>query len=184
MRLPGTPRVTVLDAWQPIAGLPAPGSSELDSLAAELDAYLRARRPERDLRPGRSRDVWHCTVRAHPDSAPLPDERWASTVRRILAATGIVPVDDPLACRWIALRIGNHEARIVAPLMRADGSTPYLERDLSLAHAACQLASFDRAGRLRASTARTAPAQTRPASALRSTAAPWGGTPAPAAPHR
>ncbi|MGW2540726.1 hypothetical protein ACWC5I_07600 [Kitasatospora sp. NPDC001574] len=149
-----------------------------------MDAHLNARKPERDLRPGRSRDVWHCTVRSHPDSAPLPDERWALAARRILAATGIAPADDPEACRWIALRIGAHEARIVAPLVRADGSTPRLQRDLSLAHAACQLESFDHAGRLRAATARTAPAQGGPVPALRSTAPPWGGSPAPAAPRR
>ncbi|MBV6695549.1 hypothetical protein KV557_00210 [Kitasatospora aureofaciens] len=125
-----------------------------------MDEFLHVHRPDRDRRPGRSRDVWHCTIRDHPDASALTDAQWAATTRRVLAATGIVPADDPSAgCRWIALRLDSHEVRIIAPLMRPDGTVPPLHRDHSLAHAACQLADLDHAnGRHRTLAARTRPA--------------------------
>ncbi|GAB7185646.1 hypothetical protein ATKI12_5477 [Kitasatospora sp. Ki12] len=133
-----------------------PGSIELAALAEELNELLRAHRPDQDERLGRSRDVWHCTIRDHPDAPRLTDAQWAATARRVLASTRIVSADDPSAsCRWIALRTGSHEVRIIAPLMRADGTTPPLHRDHSLARAACQLVDLDLAGRHRAVAART-----------------------------
>ncbi|MFC9327915.1 hypothetical protein [Kitasatospora sp. NPDC057015] len=112
-------------------------------LVTDLDADLARLRPEQERRPGRSRDVWHCTLRAHPDSAPLSDARWEDAVRRVLAATGIAPGHDPMACRWIALRVDSHEVRIIAPLARRDGLPPRVDRDTSRAMAACQLLDRD-----------------------------------------
>ncbi|MFJ7278298.1 hypothetical protein [Kitasatospora sp. NPDC098663] len=101
--------------------------------------------------------MWHCAIRDHPDAPRLTDSQWAATARRVLAATGIVPADEPSAgCRWVALRTGSHEVRIIAPLMRPDGTVPPLHRDHSLAHAACQLADLELSnGRRRAATSRT-----------------------------
>ncbi|MFC9331977.1 hypothetical protein [Kitasatospora sp. NPDC057015] len=87
--------------------------------------------------------MWHCTLRAHPDSAALTDARWAEAARRVLAAAGIAPDGDPLACRWVALRVDSHEIRIIAPMARADGHLPQLDRDASRAHAVCQLLDFE-----------------------------------------
>ncbi|WP_395297302.1 hypothetical protein ACF9IK_30605 [Kitasatospora hibisci] len=116
--------------------------------------------------------MWHCTIRDHPDAPPLTDAQWAATARRVLAATGIVPAADPSAgCRWIALRLDSHEVRIIAPLMRPDGTAPPLHRDHSLAHAACQLADLDHSnGRHRtlAACTRPAPVRAMPASVARS----------------
>lgn len=133
----------MIDAWRPIGRLPDLDTPGLDALAAELDAHLTVHRPQPGQRTTRSRDVWHYTIRDHPDRPPLRDEQWAAVARRVLAATGIAPDGDPDACRWLALRTDSHEIRIVAPLMRADGTTPALHRDLSLAHAACQLAALE-----------------------------------------
>ncbi|WP_157531424.1 MULTISPECIES: hypothetical protein [unclassified Kitasatospora] len=151
----GGPGPTVIGAWREISTLPPLATDELDAFAAELDGLLRAHRPGREQRPGRSRDVWHCTIRDHPDAPSLTDAQWAATARRVLAATGIVPADRPGAgCRWIALRLDKHEVRIIAPLMRPDGTAPQLHRDHSLAHAACQLAELEHSvGRHRAQAA-------------------------------
>ncbi|MFD7645113.1 hypothetical protein ACFV4P_31175 [Kitasatospora sp. NPDC059795] len=139
----GHPRARIIAAWRSVPDLPEPGTAEFDALAADLDADLVRLRPSRERRPGRERDVWHCTLRAHPDAPPLPDACWADTAHRVLAATGIAPAGDPLACRWIALRVDSHEVRIIAPLARQDGRLPYLDRDLSRAHAVCQLVDFE-----------------------------------------
>ncbi|GLW58178.1 hypothetical protein [Kitasatospora phosalacinea] len=165
---PGHPRVRIVAAWRPVAELPRPGTAELDALAADLDADLLRLRPERERRPGRERDVWHCTLRAHPDSPPLTDARWAEAARRVLAATGIAPDGDAPACRWIALRVDSHEVRIIAPLARPDGRRPDLERDLSRAMAVCQLLDIDSrrlaataSAALRARPVRSTPSPTR-----------------------
>ncbi|GAA2092077.1 hypothetical protein GCM10009759_17390 [Kitasatospora saccharophila] len=163
---PGHPRVRIVAAWRPVAELPQPGTDELDALAADLDADLLRLRPERERRPGRERDVWHCTLRAHPDSPPLTDARWAEAARRVLAATGIAPGGDAPSCRWIALRVDSHEVRIIAPLARPDGRPPPPERDLSRAMAVCQL--LDVESRRLAAAALPGPG-TRP---VRSTPAP------------
>ncbi|MER7701632.1 hypothetical protein ABTX81_01855 [Kitasatospora sp. NPDC097605] len=148
-----------------------------------MNALLRAHRPHQGERPGRSRDVWHCTIRDHPDAPRRTDAQWAATARRVLAATGIAPADDPSAgCRWIALRTGSHEVRIIAPLMRPDATAPPLHRDHSLAHAACQLADLDLSGGRRAIAARTGH---RPVSAAAQAATSWSWAPEhrPAAPR-
>ncbi|MFJ9446751.1 hypothetical protein ACIRRH_33565 [Kitasatospora sp. NPDC101235] len=175
--------MSVVGAWRGIAELPPPGTPELDCLAAELNALLQAHRPKEGALPGRSRDVWHCTIRDHPDAPRLTDAQWAATVRRVLAATGIVPADDPSAgCRWIALRTDSHEVRIIAPLMRADATAPGLHRDHSLALAACQLADLAHV-RHRAATTHTGHrpvASAMPPAATR----PWAPADRPASPSR
>ncbi|MFF2746455.1 hypothetical protein ACFVVA_13015 [Kitasatospora sp. NPDC058048] len=179
----GGPLVSVVGAWREIAELPPPGTAELDVLAAELNAILREHRPEEGSRPGRSRDVWHCTIRDHPDAPRLTDAQWAAIARRVLAATGIVPPGDPSAgCRWIALRTDSHEVRIIAPLMRVDATAPELHRDHALALAACQLADLDH-GRRRASAVH---AGRRPVASATSAAAtrPWAPEHRPVSPSR
>ncbi|MFJ4676873.1 hypothetical protein [Kitasatospora sp. NPDC088783] len=173
---PGRPRVRIVAAWRPLAELPLPGTAELDALAADLDADLIRLRPERERRPGRERDVWHCTLRAHPDSPPLPDARWAEAARRVLAATGIAPVGDAPACRWIALRVDSHEVRIIAPLARPDGRPPGLERDLSRAMAVCQLLDVEsrRLAAAPSAGSRTGPVRSTPPPTQKPTAAPPG----------
>ncbi|MFF2657379.1 hypothetical protein ACFVUH_08435 [Kitasatospora sp. NPDC058032] len=133
----------IIASWRPVPELPPLGSAQLDALAADLDEDLARLRPESERRPGRSRDVWHCTLRAHPDSPALSDARWAEAARRVLAATGVAPDGDPDGCRWLALRVDSHEIRIIAPMARADGRPPRLERDISRAHAVCQLLDFE-----------------------------------------
>ncbi|MGW3185702.1 hypothetical protein ACWDD9_41180 [Kitasatospora sp. NPDC001119] len=179
----GGPPVSVIGAWREVDDLPPPGSPELDAFAAELNALLRKHRPEAGSRPGRSRDVWHCTIRDHPDAPRLTDAQWAATARRVLAATGIVPAGDPSAgCRWIALRTDSHEVRIIAPLMRADATVPDLHRDHALALAACQLADLDH-GRRRAAAVHTGHrpvTSVTPATAAR----PWAPEHRPVSPSR
>ncbi|MEV7122872.1 hypothetical protein [Kitasatospora griseola] len=170
----GHPRARTIAAWRPVPDLPEPGTAEFDALAADLDADLVRLRPSRERRPGRERDVWHCTVRAHPDAPPLSDARWADAARRVLAATSIAPAGDPLACRWIVLRVDSHEIRIIAPLARQDGRLPRLDRDLSRAHAVCQLVDLES----RRAPAATSPGlQTLPVRSPRSPA--WAATVAP-----
>ncbi|MEU6236956.1 hypothetical protein [Kitasatospora sp. NPDC047058] len=128
-------RLRLVDAWRPVADLPAFGQA---AFAAELAAHLPP--PAGPAEALRTRLVWQCTLRADPDAASPPDHRIQATARRILAATGIAAEDDPASCRWALLRVGDHEARLVAPLARPDGTVVDTGRDRSLALAVCQLA--------------------------------------------
>ncbi|MFI9787317.1 hypothetical protein ACIHEI_28000 [Kitasatospora sp. NPDC051984] len=87
--------------------------------------------------------VWQCTLRTDPDRAPAPDHRFAEVSRRILAATGIAAPGDPAGCRWVLIRTDPHEARLLAPLARADQSLAETSRDRALALAVCQLAEHE-----------------------------------------
>ncbi len=87
--------------------------------------------------------VWQCTLRTDPDRAPAPDRRFAEVSRRILAATGIAAPGDPAGCRWVLIRTDPHEARLLAPLARADQSLAETSRDRDLALAVCQLAEHE-----------------------------------------
>ncbi|MFJ1931696.1 hypothetical protein ACIPLC_15855 [Kitasatospora sp. NPDC086801] len=90
--------------------------------------------------------MWQCTLRTDPDTAAPAEHHFRLTARRILAATGIAPEDDPAACRWALLRVGEHEVRLVAPLARPDGTVADTGRDRSLALAVCHLAETRSAG--------------------------------------
>ncbi|MEV4559454.1 hypothetical protein AB0K51_21025 [Kitasatospora sp. NPDC049285] len=128
----------LLDAWRPVPEL---ATLNQQDLVAELTAHLPpAASPAHTVR---SRAVWQCTLRTDPDRAPVPDHRVAEVARRILAATGIAAPGDPAACRWVLIRTDPHEARIVAPLARADQSLAETSRDRSLALAVCQLAEHE-----------------------------------------
>jgi hypothetical protein len=103
-------------------------------LAHVLDApveRLGARAPERP--------VWVCSVRSnlrHPD---LTDSQWAEVARRVVAATGIAPVGDPDACRWIALRNQARLVHVVATLAREDGTLHNAYRDAFRLQTECHL---------------------------------------------
>ncbi|MET8623728.1 hypothetical protein ABZW30_08225 [Kitasatospora sp. NPDC004669] len=151
----GRHRPHAIAAWRPGVDLPAPGSADMDRLVDELNEPLIQFAADTGSRPGRSRQVWQCALRTHPDSAPLSDQAWANAARRVLAAAGIAPPGDEAACRWIALRIDDHEARIVAPLMRQDGRTPRTHQDISRVTAVCQLIELETTGSRRHTAALT-----------------------------
>ncbi|MGV9268381.1 hypothetical protein ACWDRR_27375 [Kitasatospora sp. NPDC003701] len=128
----------LVDAWRSVPELAALNQQ---AFVAELTAHLpRATSPSQAVR---SRMVWQCTLRTDPDRAPAPDHRFAEVARRILAATGIAVPGDPAACRWVLIRTDPHEARVLAPLARADQSLAETSRDRSLALAVCQLAEYE-----------------------------------------
>ncbi|WP_033820871.1 MULTISPECIES: hypothetical protein [unclassified Kitasatospora] len=127
-------RLRLIDAWRPAADLPA----DQMAFATELAAHLPP--PAGPAEALRTRLVWQCTLRTDPDAAGPADHRFQETARRILAATGIASEDASAACRWALLRVGDHEARLVAPLARPDGTIVDTGRDRSLALAVCQLA--------------------------------------------
>ncbi|MFD9062172.1 hypothetical protein ACFVZ3_11685 [Kitasatospora purpeofusca] len=127
-------RLRLIDAWRPAADLPADQMAFATVLAAHLPP------PAGPAEALRTRLVWQCTLRTDPDAAGPADHRFQETARRILAATGIASEDASAACRWALLRVGDHEARLVAPLARPDGTIVDTGRDRSLALAVCQLA--------------------------------------------
>ncbi|MEV0530756.1 hypothetical protein [Kitasatospora sp. NPDC050463] len=127
-------RLRLIDAWRPAADLPA----DQMAFATALAAYLPP--PAGPAEALRTRLVWQCTLRTDPDAAGPADHRFQETARRILAATGIASEGASVACRWALLRVGDHEARLVAPLARPDGTIVDAGRDRSLALAVCQLA--------------------------------------------
>ncbi|GGR06052.1 hypothetical protein [Kitasatospora griseola] len=143
----------LIAAWRPVADLPALHQA---AFAAELAAHLPP--PAGPAAALRTRLVWQCTLRTDPDAPGPADHRFQETARRILAATGIATDGDPASFRWALLRLGGHEARLVAPLARPDGSVVDTGRDRSLALAVCQLAESRGTGahRPRAATAGTA----------------------------
>ncbi|WP_406483994.1 relaxase/mobilization nuclease domain-containing protein [Streptomyces sp. NBC_01568] len=101
---------------------PDPGRDEtatLAQLATVLDLRVKQagdRAPEKH--------VWHCSVRAAPEDRILTDEEWAVIARRVLNATGIAPVGDPDACRWVAVRHADDHIHIVATKVRGDLRQP------------------------------------------------------------
>ncbi|MFF3536403.1 hypothetical protein ACFYXP_20950 [Streptomyces sp. NPDC002466] len=99
-------------------------SGSLAYLAHALDApveRLGARAPERP--------TWVCSVRSDPRRPDLTDSQWAAVARRLVAATGIAPVGDPDACRWIALRNQPRQVHVVATVAREDGGLHNTYRD-------------------------------------------------------
>ncbi|MFF3257841.1 hypothetical protein ACFYWO_01545 [Streptomyces sp. NPDC002932] len=99
-------------------------SDSLTYLAHALDApveRLGARAPDRP--------TWICSVRSDPCRPDLTDSQWAAVARRLVAATGIAPVGDPDACRWIALRNQPRQVHVVATVAREDGGLHNAYRD-------------------------------------------------------
>ncbi|MEU2773079.1 mobilization protein [Streptomyces sp. NPDC007162] len=104
-------------------------------LVADLDLHVKqARRLDR----APEQHVWHCSLRAAPEDRILSDEEWADIARRVVAATGIAPDDDPDGCRWVAVRHAPDHIHIAATKVRADLRTArhwndYLTADRELA---------------------------------------------------
>ncbi|WP_079165691.1 mobilization protein [Streptomyces sp. NRRL S-31] len=104
-------------------------------LVADLDLRVKQAR-----RLGRApeRHVWHCSIRAATTDRHLSDEEWADIARRVVAATGIAPQDDPDGCRWVAVRHAPDHIHIAATKVRGDLRTArhwndYLTADRALA---------------------------------------------------
>ncbi|MEW2262478.1 relaxase/mobilization nuclease domain-containing protein [Streptomyces sp. NPDC047853] len=89
-------------------------------LVADLDLRVKQAR-----RLGRApeRHVWHCSLRTATTDRHLSDEEWADIARRVMAATGIAPQDDPDGCRWVAVRHAPDHIHIAATKVRGDLGT-------------------------------------------------------------
>ncbi|MER7702406.1 hypothetical protein ABTX81_05845 [Kitasatospora sp. NPDC097605] len=101
------------------------GRGVLDASAARIGA----RAPERP--------VWMCSVRSDPRHPDLTDAQWADVSRRLVAATGLAPEDDPDGCRWAAIRNLDRSVHIVATVVRKDGGVHNTYRDAFHAQAEC-----------------------------------------------
>ncbi|GAA2614228.1 hypothetical protein SMC26_24115 [Actinomadura fulvescens] len=96
--------------------------------------------------------VWHVPVRAAPEDPVLTDQQWAQIAAGIMAGTGLAPVGDDDAVRWIAVRHADDHIHIVATLARSDGVRPEVWNDGYRVRDAC------RAAEIRYGLRRTAPA--------------------------
>ncbi|MER6307907.1 relaxase/mobilization nuclease domain-containing protein [Streptomyces sp. NPDC001657] len=108
-------------------GMPDPGRDEhatLTQLARHLDEPVGLRNSEFG-KPVLDH-VWHCPVRAAPEDRYLSDAEWGEIAQRIVAAAGIAPEGDDLACRWIAVRHADDHIHILATTVREDGRRPKL----------------------------------------------------------
>ncbi|WP_335970929.1 relaxase/mobilization nuclease domain-containing protein [Streptomyces sp. CA2R106] len=129
----------IVAAWDP-AGAPDPGrdpDATIARLADRLDLHARLRAKETGKMP--VKHVWHCPVRTAPGDRYLTDSEWAEVARRIVAATGIAPEGDDLACRWIAVRHADDHIHIAAVSVRADGRRARTNRDGWRAQKECRL---------------------------------------------
>jgi hypothetical protein len=86
-------------------------------LVADLD--LRVKQAQR-LGRAPKQHVWHCSIRAAETDRILSDKEWADIARRVVAATGIAPEDDPDGCRWVAVRHAPDHIHIAAIKVRGD----------------------------------------------------------------
>ncbi|MFB6716491.1 relaxase/mobilization nuclease domain-containing protein [Streptomyces sp. NPDC056237] len=120
----------------------APDPGRTDDIAATkkllvADLDLRDQQARRlDRAP--KQHVWHCSVRAAPGDRILDDATWGDIARRVVAATGIAPTDDPDGCRWVAVRHAPDHIHIAATKVRGDLRTArhwndYLTADRELA---------------------------------------------------
>ncbi|MBT2401897.1 relaxase/mobilization nuclease domain-containing protein [Streptomyces sp. ISL-100] len=107
--------------------MPDPGRNENATLT-ELGRYLDEPVGLRNGEFGKpvTDHVWHCPVRAAPKDRYLSDAEWDEIAQRIVAAAGIAPAGDDLACRWIAVRHAEDHIHIIATTVREDGRRPKL----------------------------------------------------------
>ncbi|MFG2213063.1 relaxase/mobilization nuclease domain-containing protein [Streptomyces sp. NPDC048638] len=107
--------------------MPDPGRDEMATLT-ELGHYLDEPVRLRNSEFGKPviDHVWHCPVRAAPEDRYLSDAEWGEIAQRIVAAAGIAPEGDDLACRWIAVRHADDHIHILATIVREDGRRPKL----------------------------------------------------------
>ncbi|KUL50307.1 relaxase/mobilization nuclease domain-containing protein [Streptomyces sp. NRRL S-1521] len=119
----------IVAAWD-MAGAPDPSrdpEATYTQLARRLDHHVDLRTRELGKKP--PKHVWHCPVRTAPGDRYLTDAEWAQVARRIVAATGIAPEGDEMACRWIAVRHADDHIHLLATTVRADGRRPRTNRD-------------------------------------------------------
>ncbi|WP_405856038.1 relaxase/mobilization nuclease domain-containing protein [Streptomyces sp. NBC_00090] len=102
--------------------VPDPGRDP-DATLAQLTAVLDLRVKQAGHKAPKNH-VWHCSIRAAPEDRHLTDDEWATIARRVLDATGIAPVGDPDACRWVAVRHADDHIHIVATKVRGDLRPP------------------------------------------------------------
>ncbi|MFE2226343.1 MULTISPECIES: relaxase/mobilization nuclease domain-containing protein [Streptomyces] len=138
-------------------GMPDPGRDEhatLTQLARHLDEPVRLRNSE--FGKPVTDHVWHCPVRAAPEDRYLSDTEWGEIAQRIVAAAGIAPEGDDLACRWAAVRHADDHIHILATTVREDGRRPKLHdsgirigdacREIEKDHGLRRLKKGDRTG--------------------------------------
>ncbi|WP_223206073.1 relaxase/mobilization nuclease domain-containing protein [Streptomyces xanthii] len=123
------------DGFAPDPGRADDFDTARKELVADLDLHVKQAK-----RLGRTPEqhVWHCSIRAADTDRHLSDDDWADIARRVVAATGIAPKDDPDACRWVAVRHAPDHIHIAATKVRADLRTArhwndYLTADRELA---------------------------------------------------
>ncbi|MFZ4155566.1 relaxase/mobilization nuclease domain-containing protein [Streptomyces pseudogriseolus] len=123
------------DGFAPDPGRTVDFTATKKLLVADLDLRVKQAR-----RLGRApeRHVWHCSLRAATTDRHLSDDEWADIARRVVAATGLAPQDDPDGCRWVAVRHAPDHIHIAATKVRGDLSTArhwndYLTADRELA---------------------------------------------------
>ncbi|MFF5283043.1 relaxase/mobilization nuclease domain-containing protein [Streptomyces sp. NPDC013171] len=107
-------------AWDDF--VPDPGRNP-DATLGQLAAVLDLRVKQAGSKAPKNH-VWHCSIRAAPEDRHLTDDEWAAIARRVLDATGIAPVGDPDACRWVAVRHADDHIHIVATKVRGDLRPP------------------------------------------------------------
>ncbi|MEI5133001.1 mobilization protein [Streptomyces libani] len=134
----------IVAAWD-MAGAPDPGrdhEATYSQLARRLDHYVDLR--TRELGGHKPpQHVWHCPVRTAPGDRYLTDAEWAEVARCIVAAAGIAPEDDGMACRWIAVRHADDHIHILATTVRADSRRPRTHRDGQRAQQECRKIEVD-----------------------------------------
>ena len=81
--------------------------------------------------------VWHCSIRNAPEDRLLTDPQWAEVARQVMDATGIAPIGDLDAARWIAVRHSPNHIHLAATLVRQDGRSVWLSYDKIKARQRC-----------------------------------------------
>jgi len=89
------------------------------------------------LRPGVSRPVWHCSLRAAPQDPPLDDPAWAAVAGEFVAALGLAR--HP----WVAVRHGGRHVHVLAGRVNAFGEVWRDSRDYARAMAAVRVIERD-----------------------------------------
>jgi len=89
------------------------------------------------LRPGVSRPVWHCCLRAAPQDPLLTDPDWATIADELVTALGLAR--HP----WVAVRHGGNHVHVLAGRVNAYGEVWRDSRDYARAMAAVRVIERD-----------------------------------------
>jgi hypothetical protein len=81
--------------------------------------------------------VWHCSIRAAPEDRLLDDAEWAHIAEQVMAATGLAPLGDVNAVRWVAVRHADNHIHLAATLVRQDGRAAKGWQDMIKARRRC-----------------------------------------------